>query len=478
MKRTFTLIASVVFFISSNAQQPANAGFENWTSSILYENTPPFITTAQQSYFLMGYPNIWSVPSPVQGTYAAHLQTMTNGTDTLPAQMYHGVPSGNGFIGGSAYNETPDSLVFWANHNIMPNDTAAVVVALEMMNNVVGYSFGVITGNSGGFVRYSFPFVYVGPFTPDSLAFIVSSSNVFAGSNGIPGSVLEIDSVRLINATGQVPNPNFESWIPNVVNEPDGWMTLNFGNIYDGNYSVTQDNTPYFGSYDCMIKTTIAEWGDTIGYITNGNFNGPNGPGGGMQVMQNPQKITGYYKYTPVGNDTAIAGGWSSRWDVPGDSAIVLEEAITKLPAAASWTYFEVNLAYNTWPYVDTFALAFASSNFDDYSTYVGVGSVLYLDEIGVSYFPLTINETSSSPVAVFPNPATKYLNVRLESVAGGQQTFSIYNAEGKLVKSETFNNAAQSGFYTMEVGELIAGSYIWKIEGDGAVQSGSFVKE
>jgi hypothetical protein len=45
-------------------------------------------------------------------------------------------------------------------------------------------------------------------------------------------------------------------------------------------------------------------------------------------------------------------------------------------------------------------------------------------------------------------------------------------------VKSETINNASQTGFYTMEVGDLPAGDYIWKIEGGDASQSGTFVKE
>lgn len=478
MKRTLTLLAITSLCIGAKAQQPLNGDFENWTSSILYEDTPPFITTAQQSYFMFNGPNIWSVPSPVQGNYAAHLQTFTNGTDTLAGGIYFGIPDASGFLGGGAYSERPDSLVFWANHNLMAGDTGTVVIALEFMNNIIGFAFAGVSGNSGGFIRYAVPFQYNAPVNPDSICFIASSANLFSGAVGTPGSILEIDSVRLIAANGQIPNGNFENWTPYVVTEPDNWATLNFGNIYDGNYSVLQDNSPYMGSYDCLIKTTIAEWGDTIGYISNGNFNGPNGPGGGMQVVQNPQKLTGYYKYTPVGLDTALAGVWSNRWDWVGDSSMVVEEALVKLPATNTWTYFEVNLTYNTFPNIDTLTIAFASSNFDDSSSFIGIGSMLYIDEVGVSYYPLSIGENNAEPVAVFPNPAARFLNVRLELVESGQHTFTIYNAEGKLVKSESFNNTSQAGFFTMEVADLPAGNYVWKIEGGATAQSGSFVKE
>lgn len=477
MKKSLTLIAITSLCIAVNAQQPVNGGFENWNSTILYEDTPPYLTTAQQSYFMFGMPNVWSVPSPVQGNYAARLQTFSNGTDTVSGGMYYGIPGGNGFIGGGAYNERPDSLVFWANANMMPNDTGVVVVALEFMNNVVGYASAGIVGNTGGFVRYSAAFQYFAAFNPDSIACIISSANLFSGAIGIPGSVFEIDSIRLVNAVGQVPNPNFETWMPYVVNEPDGWTTLNWANIYDGNYSVTQDNTPYMGSYDCRIETTVASFGDTIGYITNGNFSGPNGPGSGMQVMQNPQKITGYYKYIPVANDTALAGAWSYHWDVPGDSAQTLEEQVIWLPAAANWTYFEINLTYNTWPAVDTLNIAFASSNYDGTGG-VYLGSQLFLDEIGVSYYPLGIEDINAEPVIVFPNPATRFLNVRLENVAAGEQTFNVYDAQGKLVRSAQINNASQSGFYTMEVEDLPAGNYTWTISGRDDSVSGSFVKE
>lgn len=478
MNKTFTLFAVSCISIAAMAQQPQNGGFEIWTGSTLYMDAPSYVGTGQQSYFATGAGNVFSIPSPVQGLGAAHLETVTDGNDTIPGGLFHGIPSGNGFLGGSAYTEQPDSLVFWANHNVMTGDTAQVIVALEFMNNVFGFALAPLTGNSGGWVRYSFPFAYQFPISPDSLGLIISSSNLLGGY-GVPGSVLEIDSIALVGATQQVPNPFFEIWTSAIVNEPNDWYTLNFGNIYDGNYSVTQETSaPYMGLSACRIRTTIAEWGDTIGYITNGNFNGPNGPGGGMAVYQNPSKITGYYKFIPVGNDTGLAGGWSTRWDVIGDSAMTVEEALILLPAASSWTYFEINFAYNGFPNPDTLAIAFASSNFEGNPALIGVGSELYLDEIGVSYYPLGITDDHSSVVSVFPNPATRFINVRLEEISAGENTFSIYDSQGKLVKSAQIVNGGQSGFYTMELSELPAGTYVWEIVGADGKTSSTFVKE
>lgn len=477
MKKTLTLVAISSFVLTVDAQQPANPGFENWTASILYEDCPPFLTTAQQTYFTFGNGNVHSVPSPVQGTYAAHLETYGMPGDTSFGGIFLGTPSPNGLSGGIPFTERPDSLVFWAKTNVMPGDTANVVVATKFMTNMMGYSFGYLTGTSAGWNRYAFPFTYLAPVNPDSLGMIITSSNLNSNGSGYPGSWIEIDSIQLIGATQQVPNNVFETWAAHVVNEPDNWTTLNFGNIYDGNYSVNEDNAPYFGSHDCMVKTTIAQWGDTMGYITNGRF-GNNGIEGGMQVMQNPQKITGYYKYSPaVITDTAEAGAWTFHWDVGGDSAVTMEQNITALPATNVWTYFEINLTYNTWPNIDTLNIAFASSNYDGNHALLGIGSMLYIDELGVSYYPLGMDETQSSTVAVFPNPATRFLNVRLEKISAGEHRFMIYDAQGKIVKSESFNNPSQSGFYTMEVEELPSGTYTWTIDGAGEMESGSFIK-
>lgn len=477
MKRTFTLLAISCISINALAQQPQNGGFENWTPTTLYMDCAPYLGTGMQSYYTVGAGNVYSVPSPVQGVNAAHLETVTNGTDTVYGGMFWGIPSGNAFIGGGAYNERPDSMVFWANHNMMAGDTAMVAVIFEYMNNFMGYSSGTLTGNSGGWVRYSVPVTYMAPVNPDSIGCIISTANLFAGASGIPGSYIEVDNIQLINATGQIANPYFEVWQSAVVTEPDGWATLNFGNIYDGNYSVTFDNGAYMGNYDCLIETTVAEWGDTIGYITNGNFSGPNGPGGGMAVYQNPQKITGYYKYIPVGNDTALAGGWSSRWDVIGDSAMPVEEMLIFLTPTSTWTYFEVNMTYNGFPNPDTLAIAFASSNFENYVG-INLGSQLYLDEIGVSYYPLGMEDANSSAVSVFPNPTTRFINVRLEEIAAGENTFNVYDSQGKLVKSEQIVNGGQTGFYTMELSELPAGTYVWEIVGAEGKTSSTFVKQ
>ncbi len=477
MKRTFTLLAISCISISAVAQQPQNGGFENWTGQTLYMDCAPYVATSLQSYYTVGTGNVYSVPSPVQGLSAAHLETVSNGTDTIYGAMFHGIPDINGFTNGSPYNERPDSLVFYANYAFMPNDSGSVLVGVEFMNNILGYAIRNLSGTSGGWVRISTPFSYFGPMNPDSICCIITTNDLFNETVGIPGSLLEIDNIQLINATQQLTNPYFEVWQSAMVVEPIGWTTLNFANIYDGNYSVTPDNGAYMGLYDCKIKTTVSEWGDTIGYITNGNFNGPNGPGGGMAVYQNPQKITGYYKYTPVGNDTAIAGGWSTRWDVIGDSAMQVEEQYIWLTATSTWTYFEVNMTYNGFPNPDTLAIAFASSNFENYNG-INLGSELYLDEIGVSYYPLGMDDANTSAVSVFPNPTTRFINVRLEEIATGVNTFSIYDAQGKLVKSEQIVNGGQTGFFTMELNELPAGTYVWEIVGADGKTSSTFVKQ
>jgi hypothetical protein len=88
------------------------------------------------------------------------------------------------------------------------------------------------------------------------------------------------------------------------------------------------------------------------------------------------------------------------------------------------------------------------------------------------------MEDANTSAVAVFPNPTTRFINVRLEEIAAGENTFSVYDAQGKLVKSEQIVNGGQTGFYTMELSELPAGTYVWEIVGAEGKTSSTFVKQ
>lgn len=79
---------------------------------------------------------------------------------------------------------------------------------------------------------------------------------------------------------------------------------------------------------------------------------------------------------------------------------------------------------------------------------------------------------------AVYPNPAKTELNVSLNSATAEKASIAIINSEGKTVK--LINTAIVSGdnIFTINVGELAAGTYFIKATSGTSVKTTQFVKQ
>jgi hypothetical protein len=265
--------------------------------------------------------------------------------------------------------------------------------------------------------------------TPDSLKVVIANTSTF--TTGHAGSIVYLDHFQFSN-NDAFPNGEFEDWTMLNGMEPDNWTTLNYITSTSGAPYATKTNEKHSGNWAIQIRNVTSFVGETIGYLSNGQFRGFSSIGG-LAVDQNPSLVSGYYKYTPIGTDTAQAAITSYYYDLAGDTSIILEQQIINLPPADDYTYFEVPLLYNSDPMVDTINISFAAGLMENGLT---PGSKLFLDDINIDYYPVSIREYEIADygIIVYPNPCKDYLNILNQAPSAFGEVFMLYDSQGREV--------------------------------------------
>jgi len=466
MKNIYILaFAALLFCPKANAQNIANSGFENWSNTTLYEDPSGYsMTTNAWVYSGLGQGNVTKV-SGYHGSYGAKLTTYASQNDTMFAGLIIGSPGNGGIAGGLPFTGTPDSISAYVKYSIQPNDTAFFVVMFKQNGIPLGMVVKTFTGTQTNYARFSIPTNLF--TTPDSIVAIISSSRL--DSPRMPGSTMTIDSITMIGSNQQLPNPDFETWTPISLEEPDDWFTVNFFSMQPGPYSATKSTSSYAGTYALRLETVQTTFGDTMGFITNG-YLGNNGPEGGMAVNANPMTVSGYYKYFPVGPDTALAGITTYRNGEKVDSVII------NLNASSNYLPFSMTLGENSYPYVDTANIAFASSNIREEDNYIGLGSVLYIDALTITYFPTGVEENMLAEAKVYPNPFRDYAEIIFNNI-NRTCNLTLYDVTGKIIMNK---GNISSGKVRISKEDLSPGIYFFRIVDDkgNPIAQGRLVKE
>ena len=451
MKKIYALaIMGLLLCSRGYSQSISNSGFENWTQQTLYENPDNYTSSNGWIYMSLGSGNVKKVTDSYDGAFAAKLETVLAGTDTMQGMLLIGTPGNQTINGGIPYSGIPDSISGYVKHNIQAGDTANFFVLFKNNGVIIGMAATIFTGLQSNYTRLSIPVSL--PYAPDTIAIVISSSRMDPPQ--LPGSTLTIDSISFLGTSQVFPNGSFENWTSLTLEEPDDWATINFGSLQPGLYSATKSTDSYAGTYSLKLETVQTIWGDTLGYVTNG-YIGPNGPAGGMQVLTNPMKVSGYYKYFPVGADTALGGAFTYI------NSGMIDSVIVKLPAQSNYTYFEVTLNYNAWPHIDTLNIAFSSSNMAD-SAYIGLGSVLYVDNLNVVYYPAGINDQGNlQQYSVFPNPFSDAAMITFQNNRGESYDIVLYDVLGRVMMKE---ENIHSNNILIHKNNLAAGIYQYRV--------------
>ncbi len=457
MKKHILLLIAGAISAGVSAQNIFNGGFESWSLKTLYEEPAGWLTSNPQSFMMTGNGNVGKDSPAPSGNNAVKLETVSNGNDTLPGMLIIGNPGPGTINGGIPYSSQPDSMRFFVKYNIQANDTAHIYVFFKNNGSMIGIAAADFNGSQSSYQQITVPVNWFSILVPDTMAAVISSSNMDLAK--IPGSTLYVDKIEFVNGAPPVPNSDFENWVPVSSEEADGWNSINY--ISD-TPSVTKTTGSYSGSYAMRIETVQSTpWGgQPVGYVTNGYF-GQNDPSGGMPVAQNPDKVSGYYKYTPNGPDTALAGIFLYRYDAVADSTILVEKVAIPLLPASTYTYFEMQSLYNGWNFVDTMNIAFASSNFDSIPKYIGMGSVLIIDNLTVTYKPLSVNEIQADGrLRLSPLPAGQAINITSDEPLLKNNDFTMMDLSGQVV----YRQKVEAQHFTVDVSRFPSGIYFYAV--------------
>ncbi|MBI3518786.1 MAG: hypothetical protein HY062_05450 [Bacteroidetes bacterium] len=304
-KHVFTILVTLLSSFLVGQSIP-NGGFESW-NTINYENPSNYdASNLHGDHGTIGPINVIKTTDAFHGNYAIKLTTMLSGTDTSLAYFANGDPGKNPPRGGFPYTQTPTGLRFHYKSNIMPNDSSLIIVMFKKNGTLIGQYMWAITATQSSYTLFSKNFSPALATAPDSVIIGMASSFPFGNNKGVPGNMLQVDSISFTGVSFQpsLLNGDLESWQTLSNSQVVGW-NIN-GNNQGGNY---QTSDFYSGTYALELQTQSPSFGGggvSAAVATTGSFvnNGP--PRGGLPYNQQIDTLIFYYKYLPADvNDSA-----------------------------------------------------------------------------------------------------------------------------------------------------------------------------
>lgn len=251
-----------------------------------------------------------------------------------------------------------------------------------------------------------------------------------------------------------IDNGSFEKWTSfGNYSEPDDWNSSNqeTGDI-PGGVAVLPVSNAYAGALAAQVRTVSIGIvpAPFAGILTNGSYDtlGVNGPA----INYKPQKLTGYYKFSGVANDSALVVLYLNKYSSVLGRDEVVAGATMKLPAAATWTYFEGTVlnAFQNAPDPESFVIVMVSTK-DASNPLEGDLRIDGLEFSGVS----SVNDpVLDAKLKVYPNPTTERIAV---SMGAGYAIaeLTVYNGIGQVALQQVVdgNNNAVLNVQSLPVG-------------------------
>ncbi len=451
----------VVFALNIDAQQIPNGGFENWSMTT---------TTDLDGFFtsnMMITPdsgNVTQVTDSYHASFAAKLETVLSGTDTVAGMIFLGTPSSEGLSGGIPFTETPDSISLYAKYDIQPNDTAYFIVAFKKNAIIVQQSVIIFTGTQSTYIRFSVPTNLSILNPPDSMVAIITSSKMDPPQ--IVGSTLTIDSITFLNSTQQFPNNDFENWTTNYscIN-PDSWSSFNNFSSYGIPELSFKTTDAYTGNFALRLISDTATVPPPLGTNTLDTLAGyvflgdPNMDNTGIPYTDSPVSIEAYVKGTIVGGEAyimATLSRWNDITQVRDEVAFAMYYTTSSI---ANYTLITIPFNYSLSVDPDTLDIRIMAGNIGP-GGFIVPGNEFFVDDLSFT-LPVDVKEMNKDKfnISIFPNPTFDKITVcSLEKV----NAIEIYNMLGekvytknKLIQQTTNEidlSSFQKGIYFVEV--------------------------
>ncbi len=452
MKHKLLFSISLFVVVAMNAQTIPNSGFEFWNASSM-DNPMYYPQTSNPQALQLGLPqNALKVTDPQQGTLAIKLNTVSDATDTLFGYFINGDPSTG--AGGIPYNQHPITLTGYYKSNVMVGDTAIFVVEFKQAGVVVSLDAFAFTGVHSTYTAFTVTLTIPALATPDTVIIGAASSNAF-NTNGIPGSMLQLDNLTFTGVSSQptMMNGSFENWITSNTSKPQNWATagdivFQTTDVHSGSFAVQMNTISYGGPYV------------SPSYICNGTFPPNYGPQGGRPYSLMTDTLCGWYKFAPVGVDSATVYISATQ------NTAVVGGAVLGLPAAATYTFFSIPFSSFSQP--DTLLVLFASSYGNTLPS--NVGSVLKVDDIYLKSSAVGIpvlNWNVFGKVQLYPNPSNVDCWMEFDNNENAPIIMTVTDELGKVVSE---NIITESGHHRehIDTSVLEKGVYVVTLSQNG----------
>jgi hypothetical protein len=453
------LLLSILFLqVIIYGQTVPNGTFETWTSTT-YNDPNGFSSANARDIMRTGVASVTKVAG-VSG-FAVRVQTHVSGTDTSESyfvNIANPCSSPPDWVGGVPYSQKPTAFTGYYRCNLPGNDSALMIVIFRKNGVHISDNYFMIrgTGNQSTFTTFSFPLSM--SVTPDTMIFAAASSNKISNIGVQNGSFLELDNLAFTGTTQAFPNGDFESWTAKNYDIPSGWGTWSDG--------VTRSTGSFAGTYAVRIETTLVECNGgnpNSSGITNGYMSYTSGPMGGRPYTLTNDTLAGYYKYAPMGNDSAMINIslLKNSNDVGGTRRF--------LHAAANYTYFEIPFGASTTP--DTLRVEIGSSY---WITNPGFsGSVLYIDNLKIKSQPVGIQHNYlNERIMTYPNPVKDQLTIQFSDISGNKKIV-LCNALGECIS--TWNTDDHQ--FAIDTKSLPGGIYFLQMQTANGITARKFVK-
>jgi hypothetical protein len=408
-KNIYLLFTALSLTFAAKAQNALpNGNFENWTSSSYDEPTGYGSSNSKNK---CGVYNCIKIADPAHGSFAIKMTTTTTPTDTCMGYFVN-ANAGNGspcsWRGGMPFTQTPTGLRGSFKLNEQTGDSAGIIIAFRSGGSCIGTYFKKFGGVQGSYAQFFMSFTPALSMAPDTMIFAAVSSDIF-NNFAVNGSMFQLDSLSF---TGISPQPalfngDFENWTTVTVDSPTGWYTG--GGNSQGFNGVAKTTDKQAGVFAAQLTTYLADNNGnpvaraatvSTGYYPN-FCGGPCTQIGGYPFSKQTDTLCFYYKYAPMGLDTAQVNLNFKKYGVGNVFSTGMP-----LSTAANYQYKEV--VFNTMNPIDTAIVSFESSSWRD-SALSYIGSVLKVDEVHFHSQTLTTGikmYDASIGVKVFPNPS------------------------------------------------------------------------
>ncbi len=464
MKKLLLIICSSILSLWSYSQL-LNPSFESW-STVSWNELDSAASSNRDALRNGLSPDVKSSTAQ-SGSSAIYLQSrLSLKGDTAFDYVIFGDIDDNGPKRGVPYTQSPTSINGFYQSNIMPGDTAGILV-IFWVAGVPEQNMFTLYGTHSTYTPFTFPLALSG--TPDSVIVAFVSSNPFVKpSYAKPGGWILIDNVTFAGSgvTQQLPNNDFEKWTAISFEDPSGWYTSN-GDLFSGLGITYAEKTTdaYEGTYAVKITSYwIEDWKNLVSYVSNSPQNN-NNKFGGSPFSNMVDTLCGYYKYTPSGQDTANI---YLNFNLNSTSVYGTGK---QLNAAATYTYFEIPISVGQAS--DTVQVGIQASKWNGDQT--NAGSVLYIDDLRFKSKPLGLKDVSKKPFGsiAYPNPANDYLKINYSLEETENIELTVIDVTGRVVFSKDYGKQ-NSGTNTLSLNTtpFAKGIYVYSINAAGSVLS------